>query len=418
MVLCTLVLDCTASRAPSDWASVREVTPSFLLALEATDPALAADEHGRVALTFVTRDSTGKNLWLSLSRDSGLTFAPAVRVNPRAGTVSSYAEGRPQAVFGPAGRLAIAWTERCADTARAFDLVVSASGDGGATLSPPAIVNDDRGIDLRAWRRAHAWSVPNPRAFHGFPALTFLADGTLFAAWLDEREFSGTGEPPFSALYAAVSLDGGQSWSANTKLRDSVCACCRPMAATASGQVAVAYRNGARDVRDPALMISGDGGRTFHLDTLMSPDRWLLNMCPSQGPVLSFDSAAGGLYAWFTGAGTPGVYVMPWQSDRGPAGVKRMMADGLIAAEHPRLTSLGAATLIGVEGRRSDDTTRRVLAVRALDPDGSLTPWSFLGADVRAGWVTTLDPRTALACWSEQEPKQQRVRIARLRRRA
>ena len=63
MVLCTLVLDCTASRAPSDWASVREVTPSFLLALEATDPALAADEHGRVALTFVTRDSTGKNLW-------------------------------------------------------------------------------------------------------------------------------------------------------------------------------------------------------------------------------------------------------------------------------------------------------------------------------------------------------------------
>ncbi|HUK62196.1 MAG TPA: hypothetical protein VLV15_02645, partial [Dongiaceae bacterium] len=172
---------CAAPRTPSDWVGVREVTPGFLLRLEATDAALAADDHGRVALTYVTRDSTGKNLWLALSRDSGLTFAPPVRVNPRAGTVSSYSENRPQPVFGPAGRLAIAWTERCADSTRAFDLVVSASGDGGASLSAPAIVNDDRAIDLHAWRRSHAWSVPNPRAYHGFPALTFLADGTLFA---------------------------------------------------------------------------------------------------------------------------------------------------------------------------------------------------------------------------------------------
>src|SRR5688572_20892119 len=111
-IVLALGTGCAAPRSADDWISVREVTPSFLTSGSTRDAALAADTHGRVALTFVTHDSTGKNLWLSVSRDSGTTFGPPARVNPRPGKVDSYPESRPIAVFGPGGELAVAWSEK------------------------------------------------------------------------------------------------------------------------------------------------------------------------------------------------------------------------------------------------------------------------------------------------------------------
>ena len=107
-----------AAPGPVDWLSVREVTPAFLTGgadTSVADAALAADGHGRVALTFVTRDAHRPDLWLAMSRDSGLTFGRPVRVNIRPGSVASYPEGRPLAAFGPGGALAVAWAERRAE---------------------------------------------------------------------------------------------------------------------------------------------------------------------------------------------------------------------------------------------------------------------------------------------------------------
>jgi hypothetical protein len=53
-----LVAGC-ASSPPAEWAGLREVTPEFLLARDALEPALAADERGRVAMTWVERGSAG-----------------------------------------------------------------------------------------------------------------------------------------------------------------------------------------------------------------------------------------------------------------------------------------------------------------------------------------------------------------------
>src|SRR5207244_7575256 len=68
--LALLAVGCGSS-PPPEWAAVREVTPDFLLAQDASQPALAADEHGRVALTWVTRDTSGSDLWLLISTDAG-----------------------------------------------------------------------------------------------------------------------------------------------------------------------------------------------------------------------------------------------------------------------------------------------------------------------------------------------------------
>jgi hypothetical protein len=393
-----------ASAPPAEWAGVREVTPEFLIAEDASQPALAADERGRVALTWVTRDSAGSDLWLSISTDAGSSFSPPLKVNESAGGVASFPENRPLAVFGAEGRLAVAWCERRARTPDATDILVRASGDGGATLGPPVVVNDDT-AETRA-------------TFHGFPALTFLPDGALFATWMDQRELrrkpGDKGEPSSGSLFYALSRDGGQTWSDNRRLTDRACPCCRAVAASdALGRIAVAYRSAGGDMRDPALAIATDPARGFALDTLFSADGWHLEGCPAVGPALTWNGA-GGLYVWYTEGGSPGVYAAPWTPEHGRTGVRRSLTDGLLDASHPRAASLGRSTLIAVEARPRADTTNRVLAVRVLDENGALTPWTLLGAEAENGWIATAGPGVALACWSERREGGARVRLVQI----
>ena len=419
---------CASPSETGDWAHVREITPAFLFEPEAKapaptvqDPAIAADAHGRVALTWVTRDAAGADLWLSVSRDSGTRFSDPVRVNLRARSVVSSPEGRPEPTFGPGGAFAVAWSESRGDTTGAVDLRVRASADGGYTLGPIATVNDDAagappGLRWRAarrWRREH-----NPMAYHGHATLAFLPDGSLFAAWLDARRTAPPAGPPqASSLFYATSLDGGQTWSENASITDSACACCRPVAeADDRGRVALAYRRGSGRPSDPALAVSLDGGRSFARDTTISLDHWKAASCPELGPALTWNRAGGGHYAWFTGGAPAGVYVIPWRETGGAAGLRRDLSDSIAAAGHPRLAALGTTTLIGIEAQPHPDSARTVLAVRALEVDGTLTPWIFLGADARSGWLAGASRRSAFACWIERESGRDRVRLARLAR--
>ena len=146
-------------------------------------------------------------------------------------------------------------------------------------------------------------------------------------------------------------------------------------------------------------------------------DGWRLPVCPVDGPALSVDAAGGGQYAWYSGAGEAGVWIAAWHPSAGLAGARRPLADDLVRPGHPHLATLGGATLIAVEGTPRADTTRRVVAVRTLDPDGSLTPWLFLGAQAGDGWIATPGERTALVCWTEREDGTSRVRVARVTRR-
>jgi len=97
--------------------------------------------------------------------------------------------------------------------------------------------------------------------------------------------------------------------------------------------------------------------------------------------------------------------------------VPRRLDDSLAEARSPRLAAMSRATLVAVDARPLRDSSESVIAVRVLDETGTLTPWTFLGAEASGGWIAGTDSRTALACWIERGGEKDRVRVARLRRR-
>jgi hypothetical protein len=180
--------------------------------------------------------------------------------------------------------------------------------------------------------------------------------------------------------------------------------------------VVVAYRSAIDGLRDPAIAVSHDRGQSFEIDSVLSADGWWLSGCPVEGPALTLDDAGGGQYAWFTGAGGGGLWLAPWRVDAGIAGVRRTLTDSLFAPRHPRLARLGSATLVAIESRTPGDRAGGVVAVRALDADGTLSPWLFLGADASHAWIASTGERSALVCWTERDQDGDRVRVVRLKR--
>ena len=416
------LLSCAPATNGAPWSNVREVTPAFLLSTpagsRAADASLALDDRGRIALTWVTRDTVGADLWLTVSADSGAHWSAALRVNTRPGKVSSYPESRPVATWDRSGMLVVAWASARDSGQYADDIAVRVSADGGRVFGEVTLVNSD-----------HADSLST---YHGFVALTMLPDGRPYVAWIDGRAQAGLGDEPTRAeIRASTSRDGGASWTADTLIARDVCPCCHialasSMRETGAIDIALAYRGAADDLRDPRLAVSHDGGDTFALDTLVSADRWKLLGCPSVGPALTMDMG-GGHYAWFTGESpdddslnavsarpAPGVYLVPWRIDAGATGPKRALADSLGDPSRPMLARLESGTLVGAIGAAASGPARKVLAVRRLELDGVLSPWLYLGSGVKSGAIAAQGDRAAWAAWTEGDKHGTRVRVVRL----
>lgn len=405
-----VVTGCSPSPTAADWARVSDRTPPFLAGTYAADASVACDARGRVALTWVTRDSLGAaDLWLSVSRDSGVTFAPPMRVNTRPGKVSSYPESRPVASFGPGGRLLLVWASARDEGEYADDVVARLSLDEGRSLGPEQAVNDDAG---------------DPRStYHGFAATDWLSDGRAVVAWIDGRSHplgEGEEEPHTAEIYADVSADGGATWAADTRVAGLVCPCCRiALRAQGDGDVAIAYRGAADDLRDPRLALSRDGGRRFRADSLVSRDAWKLEGCPSVGPVLTAGRGdLGGTYAWFTGAETvAGVHTVAWRAvgDSAFAFEEALAhADSLREPTRPMLASMGSRTLLGVLGRPPGEGSARVLALRTLGEGAGSSRWLRLGTGVRSAALATASEGSAWAAWTEDAGDGPRVRLVRV----
>lgn len=401
---------CTPAPPPGDWATVEDATPLFLAGTSGADASVAADAHGRVALTWVTRDTLGAtDLWLSVSTDSGTTFAPPQRVNLQPGRVASYPESRPVAAYGPAGRLLVVWSTARDSGAYASDIVARSSRDGGRSLGPEQLLNDEAG-DARS-------------PYHGFAAADWLSDGRAIVAWIDGRGTQlapGEDEPHTAEIFMDVSADGGESWGTDRRVAGQVCPCCRlSLRAQGASAVALAYRGATGDLRDPRLAWSGDGGVTWRLDSLVSRDAWLLSGCPSIGPVTTLArEGRSGHYAWFTGADAgAGVRTLDWRMAGDSAftwGAPVLHADSLREPTRPMLADAEGAPVLGVLARGTHADSPRLLALRPLG-GASRRDWLRLGSGVRSAALAPARGTAVWAAWTEDAGEGPRVRLARVR---
>ncbi len=246
----------------------------------------AFDARGRLWLASVDHG----HVLVRYSDDLGNSYSAPVRVNPEPERIAADGENRPKLAFGKHGEVYVSWTQSL-DVPFAGHVRFAHSRDGGKTFSPPITVNDDRAL-----------------ISHRFDSLIVDGAGRVHLVWLDKRAKDAAGGAYAGiALYHAVSTDGGKSFSANRKLADHTCECCRiALVLDADGVPAALWRHVfGQNTRDHALL------RLDGTSAMMraSHDDWRVDGCPHHGPALSI--GPDGVYhlAWYTGApGRTGLY--------------------------------------------------------------------------------------------------------------
>ena len=221
---------------------------------EAMEPQAAVSSDGKVYVVFGDK----KSIYLSESTDRGKTFDEPKKV----ATPDSLMIGMRR---GP--RICLS-NGSIVVTATSFgNLFAWRSSDDGATWNGPSRVNDKDGS-----------------AAEGLQGMA-ANDSEIVCAWLDRRDEG-------NEIFASVSEDGGENWSANTLVYNSpsgtVCECCHPSVAIGTdGAFHIMFRNNLAGNRDMYIADSTDDGQTWSSPVQLGGSHWKLDACPMDGGALS-----------------------------------------------------------------------------------------------------------------------------------
>lgn len=238
---------------------------------------LGVSPSGDVLLTWASR--TGEDEWtlfFTRSTNAGTTFdAPqAITTSPVYRVVAEIAGNPVTFDIKMAPHLAasqnaihLAWTEALPDVS-SVQLVLATAPDGEGQFGE---------------------TVPIHRGQTGqatYTALSARPDGTLAAAWLDNRNGSqqifasirGKDRPQFNEGQLVHAGQAGQG----------VCPCCPTQVVVApDGTVYVAFRNLEDGYRDIALGVRRPGSDAFEGPYPVLPPTWECSGCPHDGPSMA-----------------------------------------------------------------------------------------------------------------------------------
>jgi hypothetical protein len=273
--------------------------------VDAAEPVTATAPNGGFYVAWVNHKANSQSdVMLARYDQDGAAGGSAVRVNHTEGVVTAW-RGDPPSVAVSDRSVYVLWTARVeVDGKKGTDLFLSTSHDEGKTFNAAVKVNDDK--------------VPGA---HGMHALAVANDGRIYVAWLDERNIQ-TPKPSRHAgghhmesnreLFVAYSTDGGKTFSANRKVAENACPCCKTaLAVSADGTLYASWRQVlAGNFRHIAVASSTDGGVKFSSPVIVSDDKWKLHGCPVSGPSLSADANGSLKVVWYAAgeANAPGLY--------------------------------------------------------------------------------------------------------------
>ena len=278
---------------------------------DAAEPAIASSPDGSVYVAWVNHGPKSQaDVMIARFTGDGQMQGPAVRVNSQPGIATAWRGDPPTIVVAPDNTVFVGWTARIeSESGHATDIYLSSSRDHGQTFSAPVRVNDD-----------------TKPAVHGMHSLTLATDGSIYVAWLDERNVapapmkdmkmdaktSGHHMESNRELFIASSTDGGRSFSKNQRVATDVCPCCKTaLATTSDGRLYLSWRQVLPgDFRHIAVASSVDHGQTFTTPLIVSDDQWVLAGCPVSGATLSALEDGSVRVLWYSEGknGQTGVY--------------------------------------------------------------------------------------------------------------
>jgi len=283
----------TSVEPGADKNLVHAVLPWPLPAIgSAAQPDLVAAADGGVLLSWISADANGHVL--RVARFDGDRWSAPREIARGDDWFVNWAD-TPHIIATSDGALWAHWLRKSASAAYAYDVVLSRSGDGGATWAAPQVVNDD--------------GTPTE---HGFVSLWPQTSDSIGVAWLDGRN-TATDISPDTAQGAHAGHGGGAMalrtavFGAGLGKTDEVeldartCDCCQTSAAmTAKGPLLVYRDRDEAEIRDIASTRLQHGAwtpaRTVH------DDRWTMPACPVNGPSVAARKNQAWV-AWYTAAG-------------------------------------------------------------------------------------------------------------------
>ena len=278
---------------------------------DAAEPVMATGRDNSFYVAWVEHlGDKGADVFCAPSDHNGLARRAPTRVNPEAGAAKAWNGDPPSVAVGPDNAVYIAWTARASGPAN--NLYLSVSRDGGQTFAAPIRVNDD---DKPSQHGMHSLAVgPDGRVFLAWldernvappPEKTPETHG-------GEHKMAGPKPEPNSEVFWTVSQDGGRTLAPNKKLASDACPCCKTsLAVAANGRVYASWRQVLPgDFRHIAVATSGDGGQTFAAPVIVSDDKWQLSACPVSGAALEIAADGALNVLWYAegAAGEPGLY--------------------------------------------------------------------------------------------------------------
>ena len=273
--------------------------------VDAAEPVTVSAADGGFYVAWVDHNANDQSdVMLARFNSDGAAIGAPVRVNRDSGVATAW-RGDPPSVTVTNRAVYVLWTTRVESQGnRGTDLCLSVSHDQGKTFDAAVKVNDDK--------------VPRS---HGMHSLAVAKDGRIYVAWLDERNVpapkpsknpSGHHMESNSELFVSDSSDGGKTFSANRKVAENACPCCKTaLAVSSDGTLYASWRQVLPgDFRHIAVASSTDNAAHFSAPVIVSDDRWVLHGCPVSGASLSVATNGTLRVVWFAAgeAGAPGLY--------------------------------------------------------------------------------------------------------------
>ncbi len=283
-------------------------------------PSSVYNSHGKLWTVF----EADNHIYVTSSDDHGKTFAKAVKVNSIEEKIYTSGENRPKIAIDGNSHIFITWTQK---TSGRFsgNVRFSRSSDRGENFSDPVTINSDRRL-----------------IGHRFDSLSINQHGDVYIAWLDKRDkadASSKGETyPGTALYYAYSKDQGATFSANIKITDHTCECCRLASAVSpDGDLSILWRHIFEgNIRDHALT-------TITPDNKIMPvirathDEWKIDSCPHHGPDIIYGADHHLYYTWFTQSNNQQGILFAKYNTANDLISNINLADSSSSAAHPQL---------------------------------------------------------------------------------